>query len=67
MGIKNRGKISITKKNSKKVFKELFPLGCSLTCKRCKHKWSYKGKSKYYATCPCCYNKVRILMKGGNE
>lgn len=27
---------------------------------RCRHKWIYKGKSKFYATCPQCYNKVRL-------
>ena len=37
-----------------------------LECKKCKHKWAYKGKSIYYVTCPHCYNKVR-LKKGGNK
>ena len=26
----------------------------------CKHEWNYKGKSKFYATCPNCYRKVKI-------
>ena len=29
-----------------------------ITCKKCKHEWNYKGKSKYYVTCPQCYNKI---------
>ena len=31
-----------------------------LRCHHCGHEWDYKGKSKYYATCPVCYYKVRI-------
>jgi len=31
-----------------------------LICKRCKREWEYKGKKKYYATCPDCLNKVKI-------
>jgi len=34
--------------------------GIELKCKRCEHVWRYKGKSKYYATCPQCLNKVRV-------
>jgi hypothetical protein len=32
-----------------------------LRCKKCLRQWEYKGKSPYYATCPRCYNKVRIV------
>ena len=32
-------------------------------CKKCNHYWNYKGKSKYYATCPNCYNKVRLFRE----
>lgn len=28
--------------------------------KKCNHQWDYTGKSKFYATCPNCYNKVNI-------
>lgn len=41
-----------------------------LKCKKCKHEWNYKGDSRYYVTCPYCYNKVRINItevKGGKE
>ena len=39
-----------------------------IKCPKCNHEWEYKGKSKYYVTCPQCYNKVKIkLMKGGIE
>ena len=30
------------------------------TKKDCGHIWNYKGKSKFYATCPHCYRKVKI-------
>ena len=33
-----------------------------LKCKRCKTVWDYKGKNKYYATCPHCLNKVRVIQ-----
>ena len=38
-------------------------------CKKCEHEWEYKGHSKYYVTCPECYNKVNISiqMKGGKN
>ena len=26
----------------------------------CQHEWNYKGKSKFYVTCPYCYRKIRI-------
>ena len=26
----------------------------------CQHEWDYKGKSKFYATCPHCYRKVNV-------
>jgi len=29
--------------------------GIKARCPRCNHKWIYKGKSKYYITCPFCY------------
>jgi len=29
-------------------------------CQHCDHKWNYRGKSKYYATCPRCQYKVKI-------
>jgi len=28
--------------------------------KKCKHEWNYKGKSKFYTTCPKCLYKVRV-------
>ncbi|MFH1430959.1 MAG: hypothetical protein ABIG37_00635 [Nanoarchaeota archaeon] len=31
-----------------------------IVCPKCKHKWDYSGKSKYYVTCPCCYRKINI-------
>ena len=31
-----------------------------LRCNKCGHVWNYKGKRKYYVTCPNCYHKVNI-------
>jgi len=31
-----------------------------LECKRCGYVWNYKGKNKYYATCPRCLAKVNV-------
>lgn len=31
-----------------------------LKCSHCKHEWDYKGKAKYYATCPKCLYKVKL-------
>ena len=37
--------------------------------KKCHHEWEYKGKSKFYVTCPQCYNKINIQkqLEGGKE
>jgi len=34
------------------------------TNKKCNHVWNYKGKSKFYVTCPHCYRKVKINKNG---
>lgn len=34
--------------------------GKSLFCKKCKYLWIYKGKSKYFATCPRCHNLINV-------
>lgn len=31
-----------------------------LKCKRCLKEWTYKGKKKYYTTCPDCKTSVKI-------
>lgn len=31
-----------------------------LKCKRCGRKWDYKGKKKYYTSCPDCKTSVKI-------
>lgn len=39
-----------------------------IKCPKCKHEWNYKGKSKFYVTCPQCYRKVKIKeLKGGRK
>ena len=37
-------------------------IGVELKCYHddCGHEWTYKGKSRIYATCPQCQRKVRI-------
>ena len=34
-----------------------------IICKHCKNVWNYKGKSKYYVTCPNCYYKVKSPLR----
>jgi len=34
-----------------------------LKCNKCKNEWKYKGKSKYYATCTKCLQKVKVINK----
>ena len=34
-----------------------------LSCHHCGHSWDYQGKTKYYATCPNCRDKVRIPLE----
>ena len=34
--------------------------GVKLTCQHCDYEWSYRGYSKFYATCPNCQFKVHI-------
>jgi Zn finger protein HypA/HybF involved in hydrogenase expression len=31
-----------------------------LKCQRCGHEWEYKGKRKYYTSCPDCKTSVKI-------
>ncbi|MEM3401968.1 MAG: hypothetical protein QW179_00960 [Candidatus Hadarchaeales archaeon] len=31
-----------------------------IVCPRCKHEWNYRGKSKYYVTCPQCLRKIKL-------
>jgi len=34
--------------------------GKRLTCHRCGHRWTYCGKSKWYASCPMCKTSVKV-------
>lgn len=36
-------------------------------CNHCGYEWEYRGKSKYYATCPSCLRKVRIKRVKSGE
>jgi len=29
-------------------------------CYKCKYEWNYKGKQKFYITCPSCYSKLSL-------
>jgi len=31
-----------------------------IKCNHCEYKWEYKGKSKFYASCPNCLRKVNV-------
>ena len=34
-----------------------------MICQNCEYVWVYEGKSEYYATCPRCLRKVKILKE----
>jgi hypothetical protein len=36
---------------------------CKNKNKKCGYEWNYKGKSPFYATCPMCLGKVKILRE----
>jgi tRNA(Ile2) C34 agmatinyltransferase TiaS len=48
-----------------------------IICLRCNHKWDYKGKSEWYASCPKCRTTINVKkikettiikeMKGGKN
>ena len=40
-----------------------------MKCKKCGYSWEYKGKSKFYASCPRCRTNIKIKenLKGGKE
>ena len=40
-----------------------------LKCKRkiCGREWEYKGKKKFYASCPDCKTSVKIVYKTETE
>lgn len=35
-----------------------------IVCYKCEHEWNYKGKSKFYITCPSCYLKLSLKKLG---
>lgn len=38
-----------------------------LKCKRCKYVWDYKGKSKWYTSCPRCKTTIKTIKNGKNK
>ena len=34
-----------------------------LVCRNCNYAWVYEGKSEYYATCPRCLRKVKVIKE----
>ncbi len=35
--------------------------------KKCDYEWEYKGRMKFYATCPNCRYKVKIKNDGSKN
>ena len=35
--------------------------------KECRYEWDYKGKNKFWATCPRCLTKVKVNKKEEKE
>lgn len=31
-----------------------------IKCQRCKYEWEYKGKSKWYTSCPKCRTSINV-------
>ena len=38
-----------------------------LICSKCNYKWTYKGRNPYYASCPRCLNKVKVVGTKPNK
>lgn len=38
-----------------------------LQCKNCGHEWAYKGQNKWWATCPHCLWKVKVIEESGKN
>jgi predicted nucleic acid-binding Zn-ribbon protein len=41
--------------------------GIKLRCNKCGYEWTYKGKSKIYATCPQCHRNIMLYNKEESE
>lgn len=41
--------------------------GINLICSRCNYAWIYIGKNSYYATCPHCLTKVKVIKEEINN
>jgi Zn finger protein HypA/HybF involved in hydrogenase expression len=39
----------------------LHSMEVKLRCKRCGHRWTYRGNNEYWASCPHCYTKVKVV------
>lgn len=41
----------------------------NIKCEKCGNQWVYKGRSKWYLTCPKCKNIVNIneMIKQGRD
>jgi len=37
------------------------PEPVKLTCRRCGYSWLYRGYKEFFATCPNCLRKVKIV------
>jgi len=42
------------------ILRRIFAGAKWVRCYKCGYRWLYKGKSKYYLTCPRCYTKLSL-------
>jgi len=55
-----RAKKSAVELTEKYLNTEYILLNMKLKCQRCGYEWNYKGKSKWYTSCPKCKTSVKI-------
>jgi protein-arginine kinase activator protein McsA len=41
---------------------QILKSGKEIKCQKCNYEWIYSGKSKFYVTCPRCYNKTKTKI-----
>lgn len=37
--------------------------GIEIICPKCEYAWNYKGKSKYYTSCPRCRANIKLKQE----
>ncbi len=38
-----------------------------MICPKCEYEWEFKGKSKYYTSCPRCRANIKIINKEASK